>query len=71
MVETNVVSFYRSVLDRYRKGIVPLETLVRLEMIRKGYDPNNLDDIETYWQTVLIDDDTPPDDIPPNDNNAA
>ena len=68
MVETNVVSFYRSVLDRYKKGIVPLETLVRLEMIRKGYDPNNVDDIETYWQGILIEEDDP---LPPNDNNAA
>jgi len=67
MVETNVVSFYRSVLDRFKKGMVPLETLVRLEMIRKGYDPNNLDDIETYWQDILIEDNDPP----PNDNNAA
>ena len=67
MVETNVVSFYRSVLDRYKKGIVPLETFVRLDMISKGYDPNNLDDIETYWQDILIEDNDPP----PNDNNAA
>ena len=57
-----IVSFYDAVVSRYSKGKLPLETLIRIEMVCKGYDPNNIDDIETYWRS-MIDDEPPTNDI--------
>jgi hypothetical protein len=56
-----VISFYDNVITKYQDGKVTLDKLVRVEMLRLGYDPNNTDDIKTYWEDKLPDDGPPPD----------
>jgi len=56
-----VISFYDNVITKYQNGKVTLDKLVRVEMLRLGYDPNNTNDIKTYWEDKLPDDDLPPD----------
>ena len=35
---------------QYDKGNVPLEYVIRVEMLELGYNPNSKDDVLQYWE---------------------
>ena len=44
-----VYNFSEELNKQYDKGNVPLEYVIRSEMLELGYDPNSKDDVLQYW----------------------
>jgi len=42
-------NFAEEMNKQYDKGKVPLEYVIRSEMLELGYDPNSKDDVLQYW----------------------
>jgi hypothetical protein len=42
-------NFAEEMNKQYDKGNVPLEYVIRSEMLELGYDPNSKDDVLQYW----------------------
>lgn len=38
---------------QYMLGKIKLEQLLRIEMLNEGYNPNNREDVEEYWNTIF------------------
>lgn len=43
-------NFAEEMNKQYDKGNVPLEYVIRSEMLELGYDPNSKDDVLQYWE---------------------
>ena len=47
---TAIVYNFSEELKKYcAKGKVPLEYVIRSEMLERGYDPNSKEDVLEYW----------------------
>ena len=44
-----VYNFSEELNKYYAKGKVPLEYVIRSEMLELGYDPNSKEDVLEYW----------------------
>lgn len=42
-------NFAEEMNKQYDKGNVPLEYVIRSEMLELGYDPNSKEDVLQYW----------------------
>tara|TARA_R110000737_G_scaffold111190_1_gene144134 strand:+ start:1152 stop:1328 length:177 start_codon:yes stop_codon:yes gene_type:complete len=42
-------NFAEEMNKQYDKGKVPLEYVIRSEMLELGYDPNSKEDVLQYW----------------------
>lgn len=43
-------NFAEEMNKQYDKGNVPLEYVIRSEMLELGYNPNSKDDVLQYWE---------------------
>ena len=43
-------NFAEEMNKQYDKGNVPLEYVIRAEMLELGYNPNSKDDVLQYWE---------------------
>jgi hypothetical protein len=54
MNECVVFSLAEEAPDAYKRGVIGLEHVIRIQMLDIGYDPNDKEDIFEFWTNLGV-----------------